>query len=274
MDLARLGRVDLAERFLAMYARTANDFELYRLVDFYESYRACVRAKIAATTLARPNVPDDVAEAARGDARRYLLLAQAARRRNVLEPVVVAVAGGIASGKSSLADRLGEELSAPIVDADRTRKHMIGLAPTAHASTDAWKGAYDLGFSERVYAEVLRRADAVLASGRPVIIDASFRSAASRKAARDLAMEHGVPFRLLECTAPLELCRQRLVARDVSSSVSDATTDIFDSFYAGYEPIEELDPTEHVRIDTSRDVADAVRQAKRVIETWPRGLVR
>ena len=274
MDLARMGRVDLAERFLAVYARTANDFELYRLVDFYESYRACVRAKIAATTLTGPKSSDEVEAKARGDARRYLLLAQAARRRSVLDPVVVAVAGGIASGKSSLAERLGEELSAPIVNADRTRKHMIGLAPTAHASAGAWQGAYDVGFSERVYEEVLRRADAVLASGRPVIIDASFRSASARRAARDLARAHGAPFWLLECTAPLELCRLRLAARDASSSVSDATTDILDSFYKAYEPIEELDVTEHVRIDTSRDVEDAVRQARRVIETWPRGLVR
>ena len=57
-----------------------------------------------------------VAETARAEARRYLLLAEAARRRSVLEPVLVAVAGGIASGKSTLAERLGEELSAPVVE--------------------------------------------------------------------------------------------------------------------------------------------------------------
>ena len=274
MDLARLGRVDLAERFIAIYARAANDFELYRLVDFYESYRACVRAKIAAATISGPHASDDVESAARADARRYLLLAQSARRRSVLDPVLVAVAGGIASGKSTLAERLGEELSAPIVDADRTRKHMIGVAPTADASAKAWQGAYDLGFSERVYQEVLRRADAVLTSGRPVIIDASFRSAAARAAARDLARAHDVPFRMLECSAPLEVCRARLAARERATSVSDATTDIIDSFYAAYEPIDELCETEHARIDTSGDVEGAVDQAKNLIVTWPRGLVR
>ena len=274
MDLARLGRVDLAERFLAVYARAANDFELYRLVDFYESYRACVRAKIASTVLADVQVPESVADAARADARRYLLLAQSARRRSVLAPVLVAVAGGIASGKSSLAERLGEELGAPIVDADRTRKHMIGLAPTAHASAEAWQGAYDPSFSERVYAEVLRRADAVLASGRPVIVDASFRSAEARRAARELALSHRVPFRLLECVAPRELCRKRLAGREQSTSVSDATTDILDSFYDSYEPIEEIDEAEHARIDTSGDVEDALRHAHRFVETWPGGLVR
>jgi aminoglycoside phosphotransferase family enzyme len=37
---------DLGETLLAAYARESNDFELYRLIDFYESYRAYVRAKV------------------------------------------------------------------------------------------------------------------------------------------------------------------------------------------------------------------------------------
>lgn len=274
MDLARLGRVDLAERFVATYARAANDFDLYRVLDFYESYRACVRAKIAASAAAKAGAPEPVAATARAEARRYLLLAQAARRRSLLEPALVAVAGGIASGKSTLAERLGEALSAPVVDADRTRKYMIGLAPTAHAAARAWEGAYDRAFSARVYAEVLRRAESVLASGRPVIVDASFRSVEARAAARAIAEKHGVPFRLIECVAPVELCRARLEARQRSKAhVSDATPEILDAFVAGYEPIVEIDPAEHVRVDTSASVEDALTQATRAIATWPRGFV-
>jgi len=47
MDLAWHGRVDLAERFLARYARESNDYDLYSVVNFYESYRAFVRGKVA-----------------------------------------------------------------------------------------------------------------------------------------------------------------------------------------------------------------------------------
>jgi aminoglycoside phosphotransferase family enzyme/predicted kinase len=275
MDLARLGRVDLAERFLATYARAANDFDLYALVDFYESYRACVRAKIAVGIATSPNGSSLIRDAAAKEARRYLLFAQAARRRSVLDPVLVAVAGGIASGKSTLAERLGEELSAPVVDADRTRKHMLGIAPSSHeGAAPAWQGAYDPAFSSRVYEEVLRRAGVVLASGRPVIVDASFRTAELRAAARDLARRHDVPFRLIECDAPEDLRRARLRARDPASSVSDATANVFDAFTAGYEPITELGPTEHVRVDTSGSVEAALAEARREIETWPRGLVQ
>jgi aminoglycoside phosphotransferase family enzyme/predicted kinase len=267
MDLARLGHVELAERFIATYARAANDFELYRVLDFYESYRACVRAKIAASIAG-------VSTTAAADARRYLRFAQSARHRTVLAPVLLAVAGGIASGKSTLADRLGKALSAPVVDADRTRKHMLGLAPTVHATARAWQGAYDPAFSARVYDEVLHRADAVLSSGRPVIVDASFRTKRARALARDLASLHNVPFRLVECVAPPEICRARLATRQAGPSVSDATTEILDSFAAGYEPITELPPTEHITIDTSGPIERAFAQVTDEVETWPRGLVQ
>jgi aminoglycoside phosphotransferase family enzyme/predicted kinase len=273
MDLARSGRVDLAERFVARYARAANDFELYRLVDFYESYRAYIRAKIAAIISRDPGIGGASREKAKADARRYLLLAASASRRSLLRPMLVATCGGIASGKSTLADRLGDELSAPVVDADRTRKHLLGLAPTAHADSPAWSGPYDPRFSDEVYEEVLKRADAVLASGRPVVVDASFRTAAARAAAKALATKHGVPFRLLECVAPADVCRARLADRDRTASVSDGRTEIFDAFQASFEPTDELAYSEHVRIDTSGSAEHALAQAKQVLPTWPRRLV-
>jgi aminoglycoside phosphotransferase family enzyme/predicted kinase len=261
MDLARLGRVDLAERFVASYARASNDFDLYGVLDFYESYRACVRAKIA--------LLGDSSEA-----RRYLLLAQSAPRRPALGPVLVAVTGKIASGKSTLAERLAEELSAPIVDADRTRKDLLGVPASTHATARAWSGAYEPDFTSKVYAEVLRRARVVLASGRPVILDASFRSREMRAAARALASAQNVPFRLVECVAPIEVCRARLATRMRTRSVSDATPDILDSFAASFEPVSELPDIEHVAVDTSGEGEDPLAQVRRVIATWPSGLVR
>lgn len=264
MDLARLGRADLAERFVARYARASNDFDLYGVLDFYESYRACIRAKVA---LLGPDGPER--------ARPYLLVADGARRRTILPPALVVVAGGIASGKSSIAERLADEIGAPIVDADRTRKHLLGVEPTEHACAPAWQGAYDPLFTERVYAEVLRRADVVLASGRPVVVDASFRSAALRARARGLASAHNVPFRLVECVAPAATCAARVARRRPQESVSDATPELVETFLASFEAVNasELCPLEHVRIDTGGPLARALDAARTVVATWPRGLV-
>lgn len=108
-----------------------------------------------------------------------------------------------------------------------------------------------------------------------MIVDASFRTAKARAAAEALASAHNVPFRLLECVAPPAVCRARLAARErAGGGVSDATSAVYDAFTAGYEPIVELCPTEHVRIDTGTSSDEALEQAKRVVATWPRGLVQ
>lgn len=45
MDLLWHERHDLSEALLAAYARASVDFDLYGVIDFYESYRAYVRGK-------------------------------------------------------------------------------------------------------------------------------------------------------------------------------------------------------------------------------------
>jgi hypothetical protein len=262
MDLSRLGRVDLAERFLATYARAANDYDLYGVVDFYESYRACVRAKIAA---GRPG--------GEAEARRELLLALTAQRRPLLSPVLVAVGGLIGVGKSTLANRLAARVGAPVIEADRTRKHLLGMRPTEHADVAAWSGPYDPRLSVEVYAEALRRADVVLASGRPAVVDASFRTAAARSAARELAIRHAAPFRFVECTAPPAICRERVRQRDRTSSASDGRAEVLDAFAARFEPVAELPPTEHLRIDTTGSLDAALDAVEREVATWPTRLV-
>src|SRR5688572_15976634 len=186
MDLARVGHVELAEHCLASYARASDDYDLYGVVDFYESYRAHVRAKIASIVAASPTTSARVREAKADEARRDYLLALSAHRKSVLSPMLVLVGGIIATGKSTIADCIGRERSAPVIDADRTRKHMLGGRPEDKMYAGAWQGAYDPHVTDRVYAELLRRADVVLASGRPVVLDASFGKRRFRDDARAL----------------------------------------------------------------------------------------
>lgn len=232
MDLSEHERVDLSEHLVARYAQHAGDYDLYGVLDFYEGYRAYVRGKIAAMVAAAPDVDHERRGRAEASARHCFLLALASERRALLPPTVVAVAGIIASGKTTVAERLGSMLSAPVIDADRTRKQMLGLRATAPVHDDAWQGAYDPAFTEEVYAEVLRRAAVVLASGRSVIVEASFRSA----------------------------------------SVSDGRLEIFDDFVARWEPIDELPPDEHLVIDTAQALTDNLVVLRSALQTWPAGL--
>jgi aminoglycoside phosphotransferase family enzyme/predicted kinase len=272
MDLAASGRVDLAERFIAKYARESNDFDLYGVVDFYEGYRAFVRGKIAAMRANDASATEDARARAHAEARKYFLMALSADRRSLLAPEVVCVGGVIASGKSTIADRIGAALAAPVIDADRARKFMLGVEPTVHVDDGAWSGAYDPRLTERVYAEILRRADVVLASGRPVVLDASFRSAKMRAAAKKLAHDRSVPFRFVECRARLDVCRERLATREKrGGEVSDGRLAIFDDFIARVEPVTELPKPEHIVVDTERRIDDNVRVLSTALGAWPPG---
>jgi diguanylate cyclase (GGDEF)-like protein len=269
MDFANAGRVDLAERLLARYAREANDFDLYALVDFYESYRAFVRGKVSAFIAADETADGEARLHARAQARRYFLLALAAQGRAVGPRALLAVGGLIASGKSTLAEQLGVQMAAPVVDTDRTRKWMMGVTPTRPVHEAPWQGAYDSATTERVYAEVLRRAEVVLQSGRSVIVDASFRSAATRNAVRDLAKKHGVPFLFVECRVDPEVARARLVRRKLAESVSDGRVDIFDAFRESFEVTTDVLPAEHVVLDTSGPSEAAIEGLRSRIPVWP-----
>lgn len=253
MDLGWHGRSDYKERFLAAYARASGDDDLYALVDFYESYRAYVRAKVCALSL--DGAPSFEARALlEKQARRYLRLAQAAERRPLEPPRSIAVGGMIASGKSSVAEAIGARLGAPVISSDRVRKRLLGVEPTTRLAHGAWQGAYSPDRNRDVYTEVLRRAGVVLESGRSVVIDATFRRRADREAARDLALARGASFCFIECHTSDAVARARLAARARGPSESDGRLEIYDELVASREAVTELAAHEHLRVDTSGSV--------------------
>jgi aminoglycoside phosphotransferase family enzyme/predicted kinase len=249
MELSARDRADLAECFLARYAREAQDYDLYGLVDLYEGYRAVVRAKVSAMLAGQPEAADGARRTAAEQAELHLRVAQASGRPSPVRPAMICVGGIIASGKSTLASGLGRALSCPIVDADRTRKHVLGEAEGTSMHEGPWQGAYDPAVTERNYEEVLRRASVVLASGRTVIVDASFRSARWRVRARELAHAEDASFAFVECRAPLEVSRERLARR--AHGPSDAHPGVFDAFASSFEPASEVARAEHVVVDTT-----------------------
>lgn len=266
MDFARSSATALGERFLARYAQESQDYDLYPLIDFYQSYRAFVRGKVAIFLADDASVSASARARAESHARRDFLLALAYERPSLFPPCVVAVGGLVASGKSTVAEAAGALLAAPIVDTDRTRKHLAGVAATARVGASEFAGAYSEDSTDRVYDEVIRRGDLVLRSKRPLVIDASFRRRAHRARARELAESHGVAFYFVECRAERGVLEARLRARDEGgATISDARADLLDAFAARFEPVDELEPSSHLVVSTNREPSRAIRELERFL---------
>ncbi len=259
MDLAHHGRRDLAERLVLRYALESGDYALYRLLDFYVAYRATVRAKVTSILAADPEVNEATRTRAAAEARRYYLLALAAESPPLEPPFLIAMTGGMASGKSTVAEALGDARNVPVLIADRVRKELLGVPLTQPIHSAPFQGAYDQATSDRVYAELLARADHVLASGRGVILDASHRSRAHREATLALAQRHGVRGLFVECRCSDATAQERLRARAKAPSISDGRGELQKSFQRSIEPLD-LPDAVHCVVDTERPLAQNVEQ--------------
>jgi aminoglycoside phosphotransferase family enzyme/predicted kinase len=262
MELDARSHHELAESFLAAFARESDDYDLYAVVDVYLSYRAWVRGKVAAFLAADPSTEPAKAHRKSREAETLFALARAySRPRDGLRPVV-AIGGVIGAGKSTLASAVGAVLGLPVIDSDRTRKALAGVPATAQAPAEAYTPA----FTARTFDEVFRRADVVVSSGRGVILDATFRDRALRLRARTLARRDGRPFRFVEASCDDATLRARLRARAAGRSVSDATEDLLGRIRREFEPVVEMEPGEHVRVDTTLPMSAQLAAVARALD--------
>ena len=273
MDLAWHGRVDLAEILIASYARETNDFELYRLIDFYISYRAYIRGKVSAFVASDLRFPAHIRKKASKDARRFFLLSLATERRSPTPAAIIAIGGIIASGKSTVSDAISVAMGIPVVDTDRTRKFLANANATKNISTGLWSDYYAPEFTHNVYAEVYKRARHVLSSGRSVILDASFRTRSMRREVVQLAKTYDVPCYFVECQVASTIAKKRLKSRSTTgTSVSDGRLELFQEFAAAYEPINEVPPEYHIALDTSRPLENNIPLLRAKLPGWPERL--
>lgn len=263
MDLSHHGHVALSEALVARYAEASLDFALYPLLDFYASYRAVVRAKVASILAADADVASVTRERAAHEARRYYLLALAEGKKPLAPARLIVSFGPIASGKSTLARALGRALSVPVVSADPLRKRLLGGQPTDAHHDAPFAGAYAPEVTGRVYAQLFEAAEQVLETGRSVLLDATFRAKNQRALARALARKLGVEVVFLECRAGRAVTLERLARRAAEGPhVSDGRAEIYDRVTAAWQPSAELTAAEHLVLDTERPLEETLAEAR------------
>jgi predicted kinase len=93
-----------------------------------------------------------------------------------------------------------------------------------------------------------------------------------RSAVARFAKKWSVPFFFVETRATPEVCRKRIQARVEGKSVSDGRPEIYEEFVAQWEPVDELDSSRHLVIDTTLPLETTAARLRERLPTWPPGL--
>ncbi|MBE0479793.1 MAG: ATP-binding protein [Dehalococcoidia bacterium] len=178
---------------------------------------------------------------------------------------MVILTGLIGSGKTTLACELAVAGDLALISSDVTRKSLAGLPLEQHRYEELEQGIYSPEFSRRTYDVMFDQASSLLRNRRSVIIDASFRKAADRRKAYQIAREAGANLWVVECRAPEEVIRERLRRRREEASLSNATLEIFDDLKKAFEPVVG-EPGNHLIVQTTRPVHEIARSVLQEID--------
>ncbi|MGZ6839798.1 MAG: bifunctional aminoglycoside phosphotransferase/ATP-binding protein [Frankiaceae bacterium] len=218
MDLERLGRPDLARRFLDWYQEFSGVSWPQSLEHYYIAYRAFVRCKVACLRWQQGD------EGAAVEARELCALAGRHLRRASVRLVLI---GGLpGSGKSTLAQAL--VASVPdwaLLRSDVVRREFLAEPPGPHREHPVDKGPYTPKARAAVYRGMYRRARSLLFQGTSVVIDASWTSAVQRGEAVRLAAETTADLVELHCQVPPTVAAERIARRAAEAADAPEAAD-------------------------------------------------
>ncbi len=148
MDLRARRAAPFAQRVLNAYLEYSGDFAGAALLDYYQVYRAMVRAKINAIQSSQDSVPEPARAAAREQCQAYLQLALTLTRPPA--PFLLITHGVSGSGKSRRTGQLLETFPGAIrIRSDVERKRLFGLGPLDDSRSALGQGLYTPDASAR-----------------------------------------------------------------------------------------------------------------------------
>ena len=248
MDLEDHKQPELAQRFLNRYLEYTGDYPGCQVLQFYLSYRAMVRAKVAAIRLAQKGISQEESDAAREELDSYLKLALSYTKQK--KSFVIITRGMSASGKSTLTQPLLEKTGAIRVRSDIERKRIFGITPGQDAHAEPEQGIYSREATLKTYIKLLALSETIIDAGLPVIVDATFSTAEQRQLFKELAVKKHVRYIILEFIATEETLKQRI--RERKRDVSDADIDVLENQIKNWRPLEENEKNYSISVDTEK----------------------
>lgn len=259
MDLRHRDRPDLARRVQDLYLENTGDWDGVVLLPFYLTYRAMVRAKVAAIRASGAAPGTQAHRAAMRDCHAHLQLACGFTRPGRGRLVITCGVSG--SGKSHVTGGIIKIRDWIRLRADVERKRLAGLAPLEKSHSDPQQGLYTPATTARVYAHLAALAERLIASGMTVIVDATFLRRAQRRVFGDLAARLQVPFHILHLDAGRAELERRIALRNArGSDASEADGAVLAMQIAVAEAVaaDETPHLLHLESDAGPDVAAVV----------------
>lgn len=251
MDCDRLGAHRIGQQLLTSYQENTGDQPPETLLNFYKSYRACVRAKIASLCVQHSGEVQYKRHVRQ--LHQYLQWAEHYAER-LGKPMLLLIGGLMGTGKSTVAKQLASTLATDAISTDEIRQEKFGASSTPAAYG---KEHYATSLREKIYEQLLNNAATYLDHGQSVVLDGTFLTNQLRKSAFDLARQHGASASLIECHCSKEVALERIVSRSRrESGSSEARPELFAKQAAEYEaPFQDL---RSIQVDTSDSPAETI----------------
>jgi aminoglycoside phosphotransferase family enzyme/predicted kinase len=264
MDLDFSGSPGLAAFVSKRMAELLQDQDMLQLMDFYKSYRACVRAKVEGIRARQAAQSEDEKKQHRDKVKRYM---QLALQYSFLgsSPTVIVLCGRIGSGKSTMAKKLSELLGLPYASSDIIRKRSSAAALHKRTEEEEKAMLYSEEKTNEVYGQLLNHALETLKKGSSIVLDATFAKK-ERRANFMAAMEQEQrSYYFVEASAGDAAIRERLKKRERQPQVSDARLEDFNILSKAFEPLHEIPPQHYFKVNTETSPEKSIRHCVKTL---------
>jgi len=236
MDLMDRNQHEFAYRALNTYLVHMGDYSGLAVLRFYLTYRAMVRAKVTAIRLHQAGMEHNERAAIYKDYRSYIRLAQSLTAPP--HPALLITHGLSGSGKSTLSQPILERIGAIRIRSDVERKRLFGLSAESRSQSGVASGLYAPDATRLTYQHLAKLAQAIVAAGFTVLVDATFLQRSQRSLFQELAQTLGVPFAILDFQASTATLRQRIVQRQhAAQDASEADLAVLEHQFATQQPL-------------------------------------
>ena len=159
---------------------------------------------------------------------------------------LILMSGLSGSGKSTVAQSIAKNQGAIQIRSDAIRKHLAGI-PLEESGTDS---IYTEEMTQKTYARLLKLGSILCNEGYTVILDAKYDRLDLRQPVIAQAQAKNIPLKIIHCTAPISVLRDRLNQRQ--NDISDAGADLIESQKANAEGFNTAEQKYVTTVDTSQ----------------------